>query len=392
VDSRSDVYSAGCLLYELLTGRPPFVGDSPVAVAYQHVREQALPPSDHDVDLPPAVDAIVMKSLAKRLEDRYQSAAAMRADIERYLAGRPVQAPAHAPPPPPPVTSPPADTSTSVRPPVPPAEVYDDAEDYDGGRGSRTGVLVLLGILILLLLAGGYVLFKSDLFESPPQQVQVPNLINQAQDQARAAIGDAGLQVGDVSFEASESVPKDAVIDQDPNPDQYVDPDTAVDLVVSTGKPQVDVPFLVGATQDEARNKLRTAKLVPKFDPVESDEPQGQVLSTDPEGGTPVTEGSTVTVTISKGPHQVPSVVGLNRSDAIKQIVDAGFKYDIRGDDKSTEPRGTVTDQLPPGGQPQPQGTVVTLFVSTYEPPPPPPTEIPTETPPTVLPTETPTP
>src|ERR687889_342516 len=92
VDSRSDVYSAGCLLYELLTGRPPFVGDSPVAVAYQHVREQAPPPSSLDEDLPPEVDAIVMKALTKRIEDRYQSAAAMRADIERYLSGHPVRA------------------------------------------------------------------------------------------------------------------------------------------------------------------------------------------------------------------------------------------------------------------------------------------------------------
>src|SRR6201988_1313626 len=118
VDSRSDVYSAGCLVYELLTGRPPFVGDSPVAVAYQHVREPAVPPSDHDTDLPPAEDAIVMKSLAKRLEDRYQSAAAMRADIERYLAGRPVQAPVPPPTPVgPPVPPPPEDTSTAVRPP-----------------------------------------------------------------------------------------------------------------------------------------------------------------------------------------------------------------------------------------------------------------------------------
>ena len=98
VDSRSDVYSAGCLLYELLTGRPPFVGDSPVAVAYQHVREPAVPPSDHDTELPPEIDAIVMKALAKRVEDRYQSAAAMRTDIERYLAGRPVQAPVVPPP------------------------------------------------------------------------------------------------------------------------------------------------------------------------------------------------------------------------------------------------------------------------------------------------------
>ena len=97
VDSRSDVYSAGCLLYELLTGRPPFVGDSPVAVAYQHVREPAAPPSDHDTEVAPEVDAIVMKSLAKRVEDRYQSAAAMRSDIERYLAGHPVHVVAPAP-------------------------------------------------------------------------------------------------------------------------------------------------------------------------------------------------------------------------------------------------------------------------------------------------------
>ena len=93
VDSRSDVYSTGCLLYELLTGRPPFVGDSPVSVAYQHVREQAPPPSTLDEDLTPEVDAIVMKALAKNVADRYQSAAAMKADIDRYLAGKPVQAP-----------------------------------------------------------------------------------------------------------------------------------------------------------------------------------------------------------------------------------------------------------------------------------------------------------
>ena len=117
VDSRSDVYSAGCLLYELLTGRPPFVGDSPVAVAYQHVREPARPPSDHDTDLPPAVDAIVMKALAKRLEDRYQSAAAMRSDIERYLAGRPVQAQVPPPADPTPPVPPPPD-ATAVRPPA----------------------------------------------------------------------------------------------------------------------------------------------------------------------------------------------------------------------------------------------------------------------------------
>ncbi len=145
VDSRSDVYSAGCLLYELLTGRPPFVGDSPVAVAYQHVREPAVPPSPTTTpSCREAIDAIVMKALAKRVEDRYQSAAAMRSDIERYLAGRPVHA---VVPPPPPTTTIPASAATAVGAPVP-------DEDEDDSR-SRKVLYVLLGLLLLALIAAG---------------------------------------------------------------------------------------------------------------------------------------------------------------------------------------------------------------------------------------------
>jgi serine/threonine-protein kinase len=388
VDSRSDVYSAGCLLYELLTGRPPFVGDSPVAVAYQHVREPARPPSDHDTDLPPAVDAIVMKALAKRLEDRYQSAAAMRSDIERYLAGRPVQAPVPLAADPPPVVVPPVE-ATTVRPPLPPDDYVERDDVYDRGRGGpRTSVLVLLGLLVVALIVGAWLVLRSDLFESAPEKEQVPNLIGMTEADARTAIGDAGLNVGNVDFEPSENADdKDKVTDQTPSQDEYVDPNTSVDIVISSGLPQVEVPFLVGATQDEARNKLREAKLSPEFKSVESDEPQGQVLETSPAGGEEVDQNSTVSVTISKGPKTVPNVIGLNRSDAIKAIVDAGFAYDIRGDDRSTEPRGTVTDQIPKDGT-LPQGQTVTLFVSTYEPPPPPPTTDPTAPP---VPTETPT-
>jgi len=313
----------------------------------------------------------------------------MRSDIERYLAGRPVQAPVPPPtpvaPPPPPESPDPA-TSTAMRPPVPPPT--DDYDDYDGGRsGPRIGILVLLGVLVIVLLLGGWLLFKSNLFESPPKQVQVPNVIGMTEADARNAIGDAGLSVDAPDFRPDDDpTTKGKVLEQDPNRDQYVDPGTSVHLTISSGLPQVQVPFLIGSTQDEARNKLRDAKLKPEFTSVESDKPQGEVLQTAPEGGATVDQGSTVTVTISKGPHLVPDVVGMNRSDAIKQIVDAGFTYSFRGDDKSTEPRGTVTDQLPPAGQPEPQGTEIVLFVSTYEPPPPPPTEPPTTAPPTTLP------
>jgi serine/threonine protein kinase/beta-lactam-binding protein with PASTA domain len=383
VDSRSDVYSAGCLLYELLTGRPPFVGDSPVAVAYQHVREQAAPPSDHDSDLPPAVDAIVMKALAKRLEDRYQSAAAMCSDIERYLAGRPVQAPVPVPVPGPDpdyetrttVVSAPLTESTSVRPrqPVPPAD--------DDRRTPRAGALVLLGLLVLALIVGAVLAFGSDLFESAPEQEQVPNLIGLTEDQARIAIGEAGLTVGEVDYEASETVDKDAVIEQDPNRDQYVDPGTEVDLVVSTGKPMVQVPFVVGQTKTEARNQLRNAKLEVNFETEESDKPRGEVVRTKPAGGETVQQGLTVTVFVSDGQEKVPNVIGLQQGEAEDRIRDAKFDPQVRDDNTSTEPAGTVTDQFPVDGT-LAEGSTVIIFVSVYvEPPPPPPTDTPTDQP-----------
>ena len=151
VDSRSDVYSTGCLLYELLTGRPPFVGDSPVAVAYQHVREPAQPPSDFDTEITPEMDAIVMKALAKRVEDRYQSAAAMRSDIERYLTGRPVQAPV---------------VPTSMTTMLPTTPAYDDhrhrhrpasspsTDEPDDDEPSRVGLYFLLGFLLVAIIGG----------------------------------------------------------------------------------------------------------------------------------------------------------------------------------------------------------------------------------------------
>jgi beta-lactam-binding protein with PASTA domain/predicted Ser/Thr protein kinase len=384
VDSRSDVYSAGCLLYELLTGRPPFVGDSPVAVAYQHVREPASPPSDHDTDLPPEIDAIVMKALAKRLEDRYQSAAAMRSDIERYLAGRPV----HAVVPPAPATTviPPLDppTDTTAVPPVVPPE---DEED----RGGRSGLMIAIGLLLILLIAGAAYLLPR-LFEKPVEQTQVPNLIGLSEKQARAAVGDAGLGVGTVDYRADQDVAKDKVISQDPNRDQYVDPGSDISFVVSTGKPLVTVPSVVGQDKDAARTALRNSDLKVTLKQQDSDEPAGQVLATDPAGGQSVPQGTTVTVSYSDGPEQVPDVVGMKQGAAEKAIRAAGFQPDVVESSNTTEPKGTVIQQSPKAGQTAAANSTVTILVSSYEPPTesPSPTETPTETP--TLPTQPPTP
>ena len=386
VDSRSDVYSTGCLLYELLTGRPPFVGDSPVAVAYQHVREQALPPSDHDTDLPPEIDAIVMKALAKRLEDRYQSAAAMRSDIERYLAGRPVHASVPAPATAVIAAVPLPASDTSPNGGVPPVPQHDD------DRGSRTGLLVALGLLIVLIAGAAYLL--PGMFESPVEQTQVPNVIEMTENEARAAIGDAGLAVGSVDFEPSDRFKNDQVISQDPNPNQFVDPGSAINLVISTGKPLVSVPSVVGQSRQSARDALRAAGFDMTSREREADAPRGQVLATDPAAGASIPEGSTVTVFYSDGPEEIPDVVGMKQSAAEKTLRDAGYVPDVVESSSTEEPKGTVIQQSPSAGQTSQEGSVVTIVVSTFvepsESPSPSPSESPSETPPPV-PTETPT-
>ncbi|WP_432477883.1 Stk1 family PASTA domain-containing Ser/Thr kinase [Nocardioides sp. GXQ0305] len=388
VDSRSDVYSAGCLLYELLTGRPPFVGDSPVAVAYQHVREQPQPPSDHDQELPEAVDAIVMKALAKRVEDRYQSAAAMRSDIERYLAGRPV----HATPPPPPVDAP-----TTVAAPVPSAAGGQPPEEEDDDQRSRTGLVVLLVVLLIALIAGAAYLLPR-LFESPPEQQRVPEVVGETEKEARALIGDAGLAVGDVTFRTDPDARRNTVLEQDPNADQFVDPGSEVDLVVSSGKPLADVPYVISQQLNQARATLTDAGFEVVATRQESDEPRGQVIETDPAPGTSVPEGSTVTVYFSDGPEEVPDVVGLKQKQAENTLREAGFQVDVVETTDTTAPKGEVVRQSPQGGQDAAEGSTVTIVVSAFEEPSEDPSETdtptdpesPTDTDSSSLPTDTP--
>jgi eukaryotic-like serine/threonine-protein kinase len=383
VDSRSDVYSTGCLLYELLTGRPPFVGDSPVSVAYQHVREPAIPPSMHDQDLPPEIDAIVMKALAKRVGDRYQSAAAMRTDIERFLAGRPVQAPPIEVPQlmydPQDNGVPPTATSTAMAP------VFDaDEPDHDRRRAIW---LWGLGFLILALLAGGAV-FLNSLSEDPPEKVRVPILVRLTEQEARAAIGDAGLEVGEIERKADEDVPLNAVISQDPDRDLFVEPGSEVNLVISTGKPEVAVPSVVNKNRSEAKAAMADAKLKVEFVEQESDLAFGIIISTDPSAGVQVAQGATVTAYYSDGPETVPSVVGLQRDEAIGKLEEAGFRVDVVETDDTQEPAGTVVKQSPAGDEPAAANSVVTIQVSTYVPQPDP-TNTPT-TSPTVDPTDPP--
>ncbi|MEV5000491.1 Stk1 family PASTA domain-containing Ser/Thr kinase [Nocardioides sp. LML1-1-1.1] len=373
VDSRSDVYSAGCLLYELLTGRPPFVGDSPVAVAYQHVREPAVPPSRHEHDLTPEVDAIVMKSLAKRVEDRYQSAAQMRADIERYLAGRPVQAvvadPSTGPTPVPvPVPVPrPATNETAVRAAVPP--VPDE-------RRSRAGLWVLLAVLLLALFGTAYLVWPK-LFDDTPTDVAVPGVVGKEVDAARSEIGEAGLESDHSQVACSDEFEGGTVIKQEPGGGDYLRPNGTVYLTVSSGRCDFPMPTLTGQKRAAAITALKEAGIPEtkvKVTQCEADDPKGTVVEQTPVAGTSVGTDTDVTLCVSEGPAAVPNVVGKTRAQAEKLIRDAGFVPVVRNaaasDDSQT--KGRITDQVPAAGTRRDQGDEVVIFVSIYVKPTPP--------------------
>ncbi len=372
VDSRSDVYSTGCLLYELLTGRPPFVGESPVSVAYQHVREQAAPPSTLDHDLAPEIDAIVMKALAKPIAERYQSAAAMRADIERFLAGKPVVAPAV-----------PVNDATAFVP----GDDPEAATSIFGATGShlpeadqrqKKWPLVLAGVGILALLVAAAI-FGPKLFATAPETKSVPSVLNLSKTQAESRLADAGLTLGKVAREASEDVPKGKVMAQDPNAGQLIPPDQPVDITISTGKPDVTVPLVIGDDKQTARQKLVDAGLRVKLVKQQSDQDRGTVISTDPNAAQSVSSGSLVTVYYSAGPKKVPSVVGMQQDKATSVLKKAGFNVDVVYDSQTQAEKGQVLKQSPEAYTTQPQGTTVVITVSSYEKPSPTPTPTPTE-------------
>src|SRR5258706_1405449 len=236
VDARSDVYATGCVLFELLCGHPPFVGDNPVSVAYQHVREDPLPPSESNRDVPPDIDAVVLKALAKNPLNRYQSAGEMRADVMRAAAGRPVSAP--------PVMTEDEMASvmaaqTAYRPP--PASRQPARANQRQKRKSSTGVIVALTVLGLLALAAlsiGLYLANQD------PLVRVPKLTGLTQAEAATALRQSNLQ-GDPHPGPTENCQAGVVIKQNPAADKEVKQGSQIDYDVCGEAQLLAVPPLI---------------------------------------------------------------------------------------------------------------------------------------------------
>jgi eukaryotic-like serine/threonine-protein kinase len=396
VDSRSDLYSTGCLLYELLTGRPPFTGDSPVAIAYQHVRENPVPPSRVDPDVPPWADAIVLKAMAKSPADRYQTAGDMRADLQRAASGMPVSA---APP-----------TRYDMYPQtqrmgtgtmmagatsqIPPVEEYDYAgRDYDyagrgrggGGGSSRRWIPWVLGVVLVIAVVGGVAYY---LLAGAGKTYAVPLVNNEPVATARAQIKAQHLR-STVVERTSNSVKAGLVISSSPQEGNNVPANTLVTLFVSTGQAPVAVPSVVGQQQNQAEATLQAKgfNVNVKTDATSS-APAGQVTSQSPSGGT-AAPGATITITVSGGAVSVPPVVGDSQATATQILTTAGFQVSVQnGSGPANFANGTVFSQNPAANGTATKGATVTIFVQNGQSASAPPSDTGS---PTVTPSDTPT-
>ncbi|WP_326598099.1 Stk1 family PASTA domain-containing Ser/Thr kinase [Streptomyces sp. NBC_01803] len=384
VDARSDLYSTGCLLYELLTVRPPFIGDSPVAVAYQHVREEPQPPSVYDPEITPDTDAIVLKALVKDPDYRYQSADEMRADIEATLDGRPVSAAAAMGAVPygyddrPTTALRATDPSTQMMPPAtdPDGYGYDDyggrADRRQRNRNTSTILLVLAGVLVLIgAIFIGRALFASD----PPEgDLTVPDVTGQSLEEAQRELENAGFESREGDSRPCEA-DEDTVCATDPAAGQEIDRGSTVTIIMSEGAETVEVPDVTGKDFEEAEAELVDLGFDVTREDQETDaEEPGTVLDQDPAAGDEAETGTEITLTVAAEIEgvDVPDVVG-DTFDAAKQELEAAGFVVTRQDqiDDSREENTVIRQDPRAGSQLEPSG-VVTLYVaipSNTEPP-----------------------
>ena len=326
-DLRSDIYSTGCLLYEVLTGKPPFTGETPVSIAYQHVSGVLVTPSSIVPDLPAGVDTFLAVALAKNPDDRYQSAGLMLDDLYKIKTGEVV-------------------TTKIAKQPV-----------------SRRKVLVgaISAIAAAGLIAAGVFITRPDAATS--NLPQLPNVVGLSQAEAQALLGD---YVVTITRAYDGRIPKDRVASQSPLATTRVQKGSGVVLVISDGPGNSEVPIdLVGMSLLDARSALASVGLVvASTEAVPSDQPQGTVLKVTPEPGSLITAGSGVVLQIASGEVSVPSLLGIEALQAKTILVQAGFLVrEVEAYD-ANQPIGVVIRQAPDGGTTQTIGKSVTITIN----------------------------
>ncbi len=363
VDEKSDIYSLGIVMYEMLTGQVPFDGDNPVTVALMHINDQMTPPSQLATGIPPGLERIVVKATDKYQSNRFKSADDVITALDNLeLVGRVVGQSMFV-------------NQEPERPPMPAAPSPSEeiaakaAENEVVERKTKGKKKIVIAIILVLALLAGLAIAAYSMGLIGPKDIRVPNLEGSTVEEAQEKLEKIELKLEVVEYEKSDKYEAGEIISQDPVKGTKVRKNAVVEVIVSKGSDEALVPNVVGKTEEEATNILDAAGYTVKVREKTSTKPKGEVLEQDPSAGVRLKKGETVTITISDGKGvekvTVPSLLGLPADEARAKLESAGLKAGMTAEDYSdTYAKGKIMSQEEEAGTKVEKGSAVGFTVS----------------------------